>query len=114
MQLSGVGLEGEAKEQFNSNQMKLAELSTAFSNNLLDATKAYSMLITEPAQVSGAAGGGRYPLRYPQPPPPPPPPPPPQPQPQPQPRLSLSLTLTLSLSLTLTLTLSLTLTLTYP
>ena len=62
MQLSGVGLEGEAKEQFNGNQMKLAELSTAFSNNLLDATKAYSMLITEPAQVSGAAGGGRYPL----------------------------------------------------
>ena len=56
MQLSGVGLEGEAKEQFNGNQMKLAELSTAFSNNLLDATKAYSMLITEPAQVCGAAG----------------------------------------------------------
>ena len=53
MQLSGVGLEGEAKEQFNGNQMKLAELSTAFSNNLLDATKAYSMLITEPAQVEG-------------------------------------------------------------
>ena len=60
MQLSGVGLEGEAKEQFNSNQMKLAELSTAFSNNLLDATKAYSMLITEPAQVSGAAGVGPW------------------------------------------------------
>merc|ERR1719199_1145732 len=53
MQLSGVGLEGEAKEQFNANQMKLAELSTAFSNNLLDATKAYSMLITDPAQVEG-------------------------------------------------------------
>ena len=53
MQLSGVGLEGEAKEQFNGNQMKLAELMTAFQNNLLDATKAYSMLITEPAQVEG-------------------------------------------------------------
>ena len=57
MQLSGVGLEGEAKEQFNGNQMKLAELSTAFSNNLLDATKAYSMLITEPAQVEGLGLG---------------------------------------------------------
>ena len=37
--------------------MKLAELSTAFSNNLLDATKAYSMLITEPAQVEGLGLG---------------------------------------------------------
>jgi oligopeptidase A len=53
MQLSGVGLEGEAKEQFNANQMKLAELSTMYSNNLLDATKAYSMKLTDPAQVKG-------------------------------------------------------------
>ena len=53
MQLSGVGLEGEAKEKFNANQMKLAELSTAYSNNLLDATKAYSMKLTDPAQVKG-------------------------------------------------------------
>ena len=53
MQLSGVGLEGEAKETFNANQMKLAELSTQFSNNLLDATKAYSLVLTEPSKVEG-------------------------------------------------------------
>lgn len=53
MQLSGVGLEGEAKEKFNANQMKLAELSTTYSNHLLDATKAYSMKLTDPAQVEG-------------------------------------------------------------
>ena len=46
MQLSGVGLEGEAKETFNANQMKLAELSTKFGNNLLDATKAFSLTLT--------------------------------------------------------------------
>ena len=81
MQLSGFGLEGEAKAQFNANQMKLAELSTvgpycvlhswsmglhvvpmyvgphrvqlrqAYSNNLLDATKAFSMTLADPAQV---------------------------------------------------------------
>mmetsp|Transcript_83011 Transcript_83011/g.165735 ORF Transcript_83011/g.165735 Transcript_83011/m.165735 type:complete len:734 (-) Transcript_83011:366-2567(-) len=53
MKLSGVGLEGEAKEQFNANQMKLAEISTAFSNNVLDATKAYSLMLTDPKQVEG-------------------------------------------------------------
>ena len=53
MRLSGVGLEGEAKETFNANRMKLAELSTTFSNNLLDATKAYSLMLTEPSQVDG-------------------------------------------------------------
>merc|ERR1719238_2024582 len=33
--------------------MKLAELSTAFSNNLMDATKAYSLVLTKPEQVEG-------------------------------------------------------------
>jgi len=53
MQLSGVGLSGEAKEKFNANRMRLAELSTAFSNNLMDATKEYSLLLTDPADVKG-------------------------------------------------------------
>ncbi|MEL6931222.1 MAG: M3 family peptidase, partial [Cyanobacteria bacterium J06600_6] len=39
-ELSGVGLEGEAKEKFNQIQLESAELSTKFSNNVLDATKA--------------------------------------------------------------------------
>jgi oligopeptidase A len=53
MRLSGVGLEGEAKEAFNAHRVALAELSTKFSNNVLDATKAYSLLVTERAQVEG-------------------------------------------------------------
>jgi len=53
MRLSGVGLQGEEKERFNANRIRLSELSTAFSNNLLDATKAFSLTLTEPAQVDG-------------------------------------------------------------
>lgn len=53
MRLSGVGLEGEVKEQFNKNRMRLADLSTQFSNNVLDATKVYSLVLTEAEQVAG-------------------------------------------------------------
>jgi len=53
MRLSGVGLEGEAKERFNANKMELAELSTQFSNHVLDATKEYSLVLTDPADVKG-------------------------------------------------------------
>ncbi len=52
-ELSGVGLEGEAKEKFNAIQMELAELSTTFSNHVLDATKAFSMTLTSPEEVEG-------------------------------------------------------------
>ncbi|NJL87188.1 MAG: M3 family metallopeptidase [Leptolyngbyaceae cyanobacterium SM1_1_3] len=52
-ELSGVGLEGEAKEQFNQIQQTLAELSTKFSNNVLDATKAFSLTLTTPAEIAG-------------------------------------------------------------
>jgi oligopeptidase A len=44
MELSGVGLEGENKERFNAIQLELAELSTKFSNNVLDATKVTGMI----------------------------------------------------------------------
>ena len=39
--LSGVGLEGEAKDRFNAIQSRLAELGNDFSNAVVDATKAY-------------------------------------------------------------------------
>ena len=52
-ELSGVGLLGEAKERFNAIQMELAESGTKFSNNLLDATKAFSLKLTEKAEVEG-------------------------------------------------------------
>jgi oligopeptidase A len=52
-ELGGVALEGEAKETFNTIQKELAELSTKFSNNVLDATKAYSLVLTDKSQVAG-------------------------------------------------------------
>lgn len=51
--LGGVALEGDAKERFNAIQQELAQLSTKFSNNVLDATKAYKKLVTDAADVEG-------------------------------------------------------------
>lgn len=53
MRLSGVDLQGEAKQEFNSIALKLSELGTKFQNNLLDATKAYELVLTERADVAG-------------------------------------------------------------
>ncbi|MBW4675006.1 MAG: M3 family metallopeptidase [Desmonostoc geniculatum HA4340-LM1] len=52
-ELSGVGLEGKARERFNIIQMELAELSTKFSNHVLDATKAFSLTLTKKAEIDG-------------------------------------------------------------
>ncbi len=52
-ELSGVGLEGEARERFNEIQLELAELSTQFGNHVLDATKAYHLELTEREEVAG-------------------------------------------------------------
>jgi oligopeptidase A len=52
-ELSGVGLEGETKERFNQIQLELAELSTKFSNNVLDATKAFKLKLTDQKDVEG-------------------------------------------------------------
>ncbi len=52
-ELSGVGLQGEAKERFNAIQLELAELSTRFSNHVLDATKAFSLTLTQPEEIAG-------------------------------------------------------------
>ena len=52
-ELSGVGLEGQAKERFNQIQLELAELSTKFSNNVLDATKAFKLKLTDKKDVEG-------------------------------------------------------------
>ncbi|NJK39441.1 MAG: M3 family metallopeptidase [Oscillatoriales cyanobacterium RM2_1_1] len=52
-ELSGVGLEGDAKARFNQIQLELAEISTQYSNNVLDATKAFSLTLTTPEEVKG-------------------------------------------------------------
>ncbi len=53
MELSGVGLTGEPKQRFNDIQLALAELANKFSNNVLDATKAYSLTLTKQAEIAG-------------------------------------------------------------
>ncbi|MGI0479723.1 M3 family metallopeptidase [Geminocystis sp. CENA526] len=52
-ELSGVALEGEKKERFNQIQLELAELSTKFSNNVLDSTKAFKLRLTTPEEIDG-------------------------------------------------------------
>ena len=46
-----VWVQGTARERFNEIQQELSQLSTKFSNTLLDATKAYKKLLKDPAEV---------------------------------------------------------------
>eukprot|EP00475_Leptophrys_vorax_P011584 TRINITY_DN18149_c0_g1_i3.p1 TRINITY_DN18149_c0_g1~~TRINITY_DN18149_c0_g1_i3.p1 ORF type:complete len:827 (+),score=48.43 TRINITY_DN18149_c0_g1_i3:34-2514(+) len=50
---SGVALEGEAKARFNEIKQELAQLGTKFSNNVLDSTKAFTRVVTDPKDVEG-------------------------------------------------------------
>ena len=52
-ELSGVGLHGEKRQRFNAIQQELAELSTQFSNHVLDATKAFGLTLTTQEDVAG-------------------------------------------------------------
>jgi oligopeptidase A len=52
-ELAGVALEGKARERFQELERELAELATRFSNNVIDATKAWSMTLTRPEEVEG-------------------------------------------------------------
>jgi oligopeptidase A len=52
-ELSGVGLQGEVRTRFNAIQQELAELSTTFSNHLLDATKAFYLDLHQPEEIEG-------------------------------------------------------------
>ncbi len=59
MKLGGVGLEGEEKQTFNEIKLRLAELSTSFSNNVLDATKAFQLDVTDASIVDGVPSSAR-------------------------------------------------------
>ena len=52
-ELSGVGLQGQKRARFNEIQQELARLSTAFSNHVLDATKAFALTLDRPEDVEG-------------------------------------------------------------
>ncbi len=53
MRLSGLALQGEAKDRFNAIQKELADLSTQFSNAVLDSRKAYGLTLTDEADIAG-------------------------------------------------------------
>ncbi len=50
---AGVGLNGDAREKFNDIAKELSQLSTDFSNHVLDATKAFEFIITDPKETEG-------------------------------------------------------------
>lgn len=52
-QLSGVALSKEQKNRFEAIQKRLAELSNQFGNNVLDATQAFTLHITNPDRLAG-------------------------------------------------------------
>jgi oligopeptidase A len=53
MQLRGVGLSGAEQEAFNAASQELAELSTRFGNQVLDATNGWTLRLSDPAEVEG-------------------------------------------------------------
>ena len=59
MKLGGVGLEGADKEKFNEMKMRLAQLSTTFSNNVLDETKAFSLTVDDAAKLKDVPESAR-------------------------------------------------------
>ncbi|XP_043945706.1 probable cytosolic oligopeptidase A isoform X2 [Protopterus annectens] len=52
-QHGGVELQGDSKKRFNHIHLQLANLTTKFRNNILDATKAFSLLLTNISSVKG-------------------------------------------------------------
>jgi oligopeptidase A len=50
---AGVALEGAERDRFNEIQQELAKIATEFNNHVLDATKAYSLTLSDPAELAG-------------------------------------------------------------
>ena len=50
---AGVGLSASDRERFNEIQAELGELATRFSNHVLDATKAFGLMLRDPAEMAG-------------------------------------------------------------
>lgn len=61
MKLGGVGFDEGSPEQarFKEIKMRFAELSTAFSNNVLDATKMFGLEVTDKSDVEGVPESAR-------------------------------------------------------
>ncbi|MCX7409182.1 MAG: M3 family metallopeptidase [Planctomycetales bacterium] len=52
-ELSGIALVGEQRERFNAIEQEMSVITTEFSNHVLDATKAFSLEVTDPADATG-------------------------------------------------------------
>jgi oligopeptidase A len=53
LKLSGIGLSAEKKQRFGDISARLSELSSKYSNNVLDATVAWNKLITVERELAG-------------------------------------------------------------
>jgi len=56
---AGIALEGQSRQRFNEIAQRLSQLASDFSNNVLDATKAWHLDITDPADAEGLPGSFR-------------------------------------------------------
>jgi oligopeptidase A len=56
---SGVGLSDEKREHFNKLQLEVSELSSKFSNNLLDSTKRFKKVVTSEQDIAGLPESAR-------------------------------------------------------
>ena len=52
-ELSGVALEGDEKQRYGEISKRLSELSSKFGENVLDATRAWSKLISDESELAG-------------------------------------------------------------
>lgn len=52
-ELAGIGLPDDQRQAFNKIAEELSQLGTTFSNNVLDATKAWSLTLDDPHDVEG-------------------------------------------------------------
>jgi len=52
-ELSGIALKGEKRKQFNAIASELSKFASDFSNHVLDATKDYELIVTDPADTEG-------------------------------------------------------------
>ena len=52
-ELSGIALVGEQRERFNAIEQELSQVSTEFSNHVLDATKAFSLEVVDAVDAEG-------------------------------------------------------------
>lgn len=62
--LSGIALTGEKKERFNKISEELSQLSTRFTNNVLDATKEFKLPLTDKKDVDGLTDSAKEMLAF--------------------------------------------------